>query len=530
MHAFQFLHPELHRLRDGLIRLRHLIAARATEVGSGQSPATLADTRLERVRNIHETLLGKRGDAMRHKTVAFHLSDTKTAIARTTLARLARQAHDGTARTRVLLIDDHVLEALVERGSHEDLGLHHFTGLTILQNLIALRVHSELGHLTTELVDSKVRLRRAIRNGALLCIDLAEHTLHELRNRHTRRHRVRVHDEIRTQTRTRERHILLVQKHPHGALLTVARRELVTNLRHTLTHHTNLDKRLAIRVLVLPHAIHTADLTGLVSGRGITERLSSRILFEIDNLANHDIILLEDRMERRHAILLNRSLRRGLVLASVLLAREHELLLATRRHIAVLLVLVHRRLQTPEESTLDGRLVHDDGVLLIVATVARNGYDGVMPERQVVHSQNVHHACLDKRTARVAEKLGVLIDALGVIQGEHTHCLLAHGGLVGISRRLVVIRERDRRRHMTQDHVRVNFAVGVVLGAKILGLQSNEQGLGLCRINVLDTRPEPLGPIVRFLGRLGDLSVDETEHRAHETTRVGLNCERAVER
>ncbi len=138
-------------------------------------------------------------------------------------------------------------------------------------------------------------------------------------------------------------------------------------------------------------------------------------------------------MECRHTILLHSSLRRGLVLASVLLAREHELLLTTRRHIAVLLILVHRGLQSTEEPALHSRLVHDDGVLLIVATVARNGYDGVVSERQIVHPQNVHHAGFHQRTTRMAEKLGVLVHALGMVEREDAHRLLTHGRLIGIS-------------------------------------------------------------------------------------------------
>lgn len=76
----------------------------------------------------------------------------------------------------------------------------------------------------------------------------------------------------------------------------------------------------------------------------------------------------------------------------------------------------------------------------------------------------------------MTEKLRVLVHTLGEIQGEHTHRLLTHGRLIGISRRLIVIRERNRRRHMTQNHVRVNLAVRVVLGSEILGLESNQQG------------------------------------------------------
>ncbi len=91
------------------------------------------------------------------------------------------------------------------------------------------------------------------------------------------------------------------------------------------------------------------------------------------------------------------------------------------------LILLHRRLQTTEEATLHGRLVHDDGVLLIVATVATNGNDGIMTERKIVHSKNVHHTRLHERTRRMTEKLGVLIDTLGEVQGEDTHRLLTHG-------------------------------------------------------------------------------------------------------
>ncbi len=271
MHTLELLHPELHRLRDGLVRLGHLIAARPAHVVRGDGTTTLTETRIKRIRDIHETLLGKRGDAMRHKTVAFHLSDTQTPIARTALTRLTRQADNGTTSTGVLLVDNHVLQTLVERGTHEDLRLHHFAGLPVLQNLIALGMHPQIQHLTTELVNPQMRLGRTIRNRALLRIDLAEHTLHELSDRHTRRHSVGIHDDVRTQAHLREGHILLVQKHSNRALLTVARRELITNLRNTLTHDTNLDERVAIRVLVLPDTIHTAHFARLVRGRGIAE-------------------------------------------------------------------------------------------------------------------------------------------------------------------------------------------------------------------------------------------------------------------
>ena len=235
-------------------------------------------------------------------------------------------------------------------------------------------------------------------------------------------------------------------------------------------------------------------------------------------------------MKSGHAILLNRSLRRGLVLASVLLAGKHELLLATRRHIAMFLVLVHRVVETTEETTLDRRLVHDDGILLILAAVATNGYDSIVTERQIVHTENVHHTGFHKRTRRMAEKLGVLVHTLGEVQCEDTHGLLAHRGLVGISGRLIVIRERDRRGHVTENHVRVNLAMSLIRRAEILGLKSNQKRFRFCRINLFNARTKPFGPVADIRRRCGNLPVHETEHGTHQTTRVGFNGDRGVKR
>lgn len=76
----------------------------------------------------------------------------------------------------------------------------------------------------------------------------------------------------------------------------------------------------------------------------------------------------------------------------------------------------------------------------------------------------------------------------------------------------------------------MDLAVRVVIGTEILGLKRDEKRLGLCGINLLHRRTEPLRPIIDFLGRLGDFAIDETEHGTHETTRIGLNRQAAVER
>ncbi len=83
---------------------------------------------------------------------------------------------------------------------------------------------------------------------------------------------------------------------------------------------------------------------------------------------------------------------------------------------------------------------------------------------------------------------------------------------------------------MTENHVRVNLAVGIAFRSEILGLKCDEKGFRLGGVNLFDTRTEPFRPVLRITGSLRNLSVHETEHRTHETTCVGLNRKAAVKR
>jgi len=70
VHGLELLHPQLHRIGDGLHHKVRLVATRTARVDSlhgidhRQRSAALAKTRLERVGNIHQTLLGKHRDAV----------------------------------------------------------------------------------------------------------------------------------------------------------------------------------------------------------------------------------------------------------------------------------------------------------------------------------------------------------------------------------------------------------------------------------------------------------------------------------
>ena len=131
-------------------------------------------------------------------------------------------------------------------------------------------------------------------------------------------------------------------------------------------------------------------------------------------------------MEHRNPVLIDRCVACVLELARIVLLRTHELLLTTRSHITMLLVLVHRIVQTTEQTAVYGRPVHDDRVLLIVSTVAGNGDNRIHSERHLLHLQNVHGPCFDDRAADGTEHVGILVQAFGEVGRVDTHGLLTH--------------------------------------------------------------------------------------------------------
>ena len=54
------------------------------------------------------------------------------------------------------LVDNHVLQTLIEGRTHEDLGLHHLTSLTVVEDLVSVGVHAQFQHLCTQLLNLQV--------------------------------------------------------------------------------------------------------------------------------------------------------------------------------------------------------------------------------------------------------------------------------------------------------------------------------------------------------------------------------------
>ena len=74
---------------------------------------------------------------------------------------------------------------------------------------------------------------------------------------------------------------------------------------------------------------------------------------EVHNLSDDNIVLLNVRVKDRNAILTDCCVTCVLELASVVLLRTHELLLASRGHVTMLLVLVHRVVESAKQTSVD---------------------------------------------------------------------------------------------------------------------------------------------------------------------------------
>ena len=158
MHSFQLLDPQLDRIRNRLVLDARLGRTPLTLIEmilliDCRERATLGtDARREWIRNIHQTLLRKDSRTVRDETVALHLAHTQTTVTRPAFARLAGKRHDGTTPTGMALVNHHVLEALVMGRTDEDLHFHHFARLTIVHDLIAVRVQTEIQHVVLKIV------------------------------------------------------------------------------------------------------------------------------------------------------------------------------------------------------------------------------------------------------------------------------------------------------------------------------------------------------------------------------------------
>ena len=92
-----------------------------SQVSNGDQAAHVAHVHSVGVAHFEEAFSQELRGTVRNLTIALHLTEAQTSVARSSLHRLPVEDLDGTAGTRVNLVVDHVLESLVVSGTKEDL-------------------------------------------------------------------------------------------------------------------------------------------------------------------------------------------------------------------------------------------------------------------------------------------------------------------------------------------------------------------------------------------------------------------------
>mmetsp|Transcript_37572 Transcript_37572/g.94847 ORF Transcript_37572/g.94847 Transcript_37572/m.94847 type:complete len:646 (-) Transcript_37572:1836-3773(-) len=469
------------------------------EVGHRKEARALAHVHAVRVTLVKQALLEEGGGAVRDDAVALHLTKPQPAVARAALHRLPVQHLQRAARARVDLEVHHVLQALVVGGVQEDLSLQLAARVSVVHDLPPSVLVPHVVKVLGDLLHRDVREGRGVTLRPDQRSHLAHERLHQVADGHARGDGVGVHNQVGHDALRAEGHVLLRVRDAHRALLPVARRKLVAHLRDADGAHADLDEALPAVVGGQHHLVdHAALRPPQRQGRvplGEALHRAGRVGRQRDRLA-HDDVLAAHARARRHQPVLVQLVVRAVAHAGRAIGVGHLNLLARHRAALLLLVLVGAEEDGSEEASVDGALVHHERVLLVVPRVARDGHDGVDACGQLAELEVLHGARGDQRLLRVVQQEALCVHAVLVVGAVHAHGLLAHGGLVGVTRRLVVVGEGDDGRAHAQDHGRVDLAVRVraavralrvvARGLQVLDGHGDHGRLLLLRVHVLD--------------------------------------------
>ena len=268
-HGHELLEEELAGVGYAYLRDLRLVLAAAALVGlllelrDGDQAAEVAHVHTIRVGDLEQALLEELGGAVRYLTVALHLAEAQTAVARSALHGLSVEDLDGSARPRVYLVVDHVLEALIVGRSEEDLRVELAAGEAVVHDLVAAQLVVVAGEELGDLVhgDGVVEGRR-VAYFALVGAHLRLNALDQVTDGHATGNGVRVDDEIGRDALAREGHVLHAIEHAAGALLTVTRGELVADLRRLDGAHLDFDELVALVAHAHEHLVDDARLGG----------------------------------------------------------------------------------------------------------------------------------------------------------------------------------------------------------------------------------------------------------------------------
>ena len=185
---------------------------------------------------------------MSNHTITFHFTEPETTISGTTLDWLSGHDLDRPTGAGMDLVVHHVPQTLVVGWPEEHLGFQLLAGVSVIHDLESSGLVSLLAEEIGYRIDRNIRKWRGISFKALERSNFREKTFDQVSNSHTRWDGVGVNDQIRNNTLSSERHILLSVSDTDRALLSVTRRKLVANLRDLGCSNPDFDVAHAVLV------------------------------------------------------------------------------------------------------------------------------------------------------------------------------------------------------------------------------------------------------------------------------------------
>lgn len=471
------------------------------------------------VRAFHHAFFGKRRGSVSDQDITLHFTNTQPAIIRTSFQRLMRQQR---TRTRIALVDlvlDHLLQTHLKYRTHKDLCHDLLSGLTALQNLIPLRMESHLGHETGRIRNALADCEWCgIRQSSLRNTQLIASALQKLPHCHTSRDGVGIHDEIGTYTLGCEGKVLFGNNGTNCALLSMARRKLVSKSRGTTLSQPNANPQQSIRGAETIHSIHTTPLAALRHDTDIPIAFDGSLSVQLGGHKPNQHRLCVDFGTR-----LDNAIRIQLTVVGIglpldirpLIDRQiGNLRVRLTTHIQDLLFLGLRMLvRGIKQATLQRALIHEHRVLLIEATLHKNGHHHILSLGHASKGLVLHPRLGQWAAGRTQNRRHGIKTFLEIGVVPPAGLLLLLSGREVVARACIVIRKGNDCRRRSQIVLGVNFAD--TLG--MLRSHRDHQSIGLFCINPVE---ESFGGFP-CLGSLQDIRRHpRTQYRPHRTTAI----------
>jgi len=183
---------------------------------------------------------------MRNHTVSFHLSESESSVSGPTLRRLTCENLRGASSSRVHLVCNHMLKALIVRRAKENHDFHSLACESVVHDFVSKSLVAEVVQLAGDKVHSLTLERSGVTFVSVERGDLTEQTLDQMANGHARRDSVRVDNHVRYNSFDCERQVLLSVRNTDCSLLSMATGKLVSDLRNFYCAHLYFHEPLVV--------------------------------------------------------------------------------------------------------------------------------------------------------------------------------------------------------------------------------------------------------------------------------------------